>query len=104
MCYNKKKVDRKSGVEIVVTRESVLKVLHSVAEPTLKQSISDLGLVRDVMVRDTSVSLTVVLHPDSMSLTAELELEVLRALAEFECTKPHLRFRPMTDKERTDTL
>jgi ATP-binding protein involved in chromosome partitioning len=88
----------------MVTRESVLKVLHSVAEPTLKQSISDLGLVRDIMVRDTSVSLTVVLHPDSMNRTADLESEISRALAQFEGAKPHLRFRPMTDNERTDVF
>jgi ATP-binding protein involved in chromosome partitioning len=88
----------------MVTRESVLKVLHSVGEPTLKQSISDLGLVRDIMVRDTSVSLTVVLHPDSMTSSADLESEISRALAQFEGTKPHLRFRPMTDNERTDVF
>jgi ATP-binding protein involved in chromosome partitioning len=88
----------------MVTRESVLKVLHSIAEPTLKQSISDLGLVRDIMVRDTSVSLTVVLHPDSMNRTADLESEISRALAQFEGAKPHLRFRPMTDNERTDVF
>ncbi|MCD9026397.1 P-loop NTPase [Cohnella silvisoli] len=88
----------------MVTKEAILEVLQPVVEPTLKHSIADLGLIRDILVRDSSVSLTVVLHTDSMKFTTELELEISRHIAQIKGGKPHVRFRLLTDNEITDAL
>lgn len=88
----------------MVTREAVIDALRFVMEPTLKQSTVGLGLVRDVVVRDSSVSLTVVLHPDSMDKQAELQKQIADKLSRIVEGEPHLRFRPMTEHEKADTL
>jgi ATP-binding protein involved in chromosome partitioning len=92
------------GVEFMVTRDAVLEVLQAVLEPTLKQSLTKLGLVRDVVVRDESVSLTVVHHPDSLDHKAVIEQDITQALARIDVLNPHFRFRVMTEHEKADTL
>ncbi|KIL36347.1 ATP-binding protein [Cohnella kolymensis] len=88
----------------MVTREAVIDALRFVMEPTLRQSTVGLGLIRDVVVRDSSVSLTVVLHPDSMDKQAELQQQIADKLSKIVEGEPHLRFRPMTEHEKADTL
>ncbi|WP_373231683.1 P-loop NTPase [Cohnella sp.] len=88
----------------MVTRETILEVLHEVLEPTLKQSITKLGMVRDVVVQDNSVSLTVIHHPDSLSFKEQLEQELTDILERAGVLNPHLRFRSMTDHEIADVL
>lgn len=88
----------------MVTRESILDSLRPVSEPTLRVSLPELGLVRDIVVRDSGVSLTVVLHPDSDNDSAReaLEREIVASLAKAGAAKPHIRYRAMTDHERSE--
>ncbi len=89
----------------MVTRESVLEALHYIIEPTLKRSIVELGLVRDVVVRESGVSLTLALHPHSREEHhhAPLDRELREALAKkLGVSQPHIRYREMTEKELTD--
>lgn len=89
----------------MVTKESVLEALHYIIEPTLKRSIVDLGLVRDVVVRDASVSLTLALHPESQAehYVEPLQRELREALAKkLGVGQPHVRLRAMTEKELAD--
>lgn len=89
----------------MVTKESVLEALHYIIEPTLKRSIVDLGLVRDVVVRDASVSLTLALHPESQAehYAEPLQRELREALAKkLGVGQPHVRLRAMTEKELAD--
>lgn len=84
----------------MVTREDVIEALGAVAEPTLKQPLAQLGLLRDIVVRESGVSLTVVLHPDSMPETGRLESEITAALGVLQAGKPHIRVRAMTEHEQ----
>ncbi len=93
-----------NGVDIMVTKETVLEALQSVLEPTLKRSLAQLGLVRDIVVRDASVSLTIVLHPDSAGQSSALEQGIAEALKRIDVSTPHLRFRSMTEHEKADSL
>lgn len=88
----------------MVTKDQVNQALHYIIEPTLKRSIVDLGLVRDVVIRDNSVSLTLVLHPESNArhYTAPLNKELHEALARIGIAQPHIRVRTMTEKELGD--
>lgn len=61
-----------------------------------------MGLVRDIMIRDGAVSMSVTLHPDSMDKTAEVERAIAQALSKTGATGPHLRIRAMTESELAD--
>ncbi|WP_254450149.1 P-loop NTPase [Cohnella herbarum] len=86
----------------MVTREAVLEILQPVLEPTVKQSLTALGLVRDLVVRDASVSMSIVLHPDSMEQVELVEQGLIQALNRLSISNPHFRFRAMTEHEKSD--
>lgn len=68
----------------------------------MKQPLARLGLLRDIVVRDTGISLTAVLHPDSIAEAARLESEIAAALAAIHAGKPHVRIRTMTEHEQSE--
>ncbi|MBB6675091.1 P-loop NTPase [Cohnella nanjingensis] len=85
----------------MIAREDVIEALRAVQEPTLKRSLAEMGWIRDVVVREAGVSLTVVLHPDSLPQSNELERAIGEKLAKLQgAGTPHLRFRAMTEHER----
>lgn len=86
----------------MATREEVIEALKELEEPSLKQPLARLGLLRDIVVRDTGISLTAVLHPDSMDEAARLESEIATALAAIHTGKPHVRIRAMTEHEQNE--
>ncbi|MFD2331831.1 P-loop NTPase [Cohnella sp. GCM10020058] len=86
----------------MATREEVIEALKGLEEPTLKQPLARLGLLRDIVVRDTGISLTAVLHPDSIATASRLESEIVMALTAIHAGKPHVRIRPMTEHEQSE--
>ncbi|WEK53775.1 MAG: P-loop NTPase [Candidatus Cohnella colombiensis] len=90
----------------MISKDTVIEALHQVQEPNLKQDFATLGLVRDVVIRDDSVSLTLVLMPESMSqeTLSALDKAVNEALAQIEVLKVHIRHREMTEHEKAETL
>jgi ATP-binding protein involved in chromosome partitioning len=88
----------------MVTREQIIELLQAVLEPTLKRSITELGLARDIVARDNAVSMTIVLHPDSISASSKIEETVVRAIEATGAKAPHIRFRAMTDSEKNEAL
>ncbi|MFC5528053.1 P-loop NTPase [Cohnella yongneupensis] len=88
----------------MVTKEQIIDGLHYIIDPTLKRSITELGLVRDIVVREETVSLTLVMHPESTGehVTAPLNKEIHEALAKLGIAQPHIRYRTMTEKELAD--
>ncbi|WP_276358283.1 P-loop NTPase [Cohnella caldifontis] len=86
----------------MANRDTVLEALGGVLEPTLGKTLAELGLIRDIVVREASVSLTAALHPDSMEQTGRLEREMAAALSEIGVKEPHFRFRTMTDHETAE--
>ncbi|XID90800.1 P-loop NTPase [Paenibacillaceae bacterium WGS1546] len=86
----------------MVTRETVLEALRDLYEPTLKRGLTDMGLVRDIIVRDGAVSMSVTLHPHSMDKSAEVERAIAQALSKTGAAGPHLRIRAMTERELAD--
>lgn len=88
----------------MLTRESILEVLRTVAEPTLRKSMAELGLIRDIVVRENAVSLTAVLHPDSQNQSSNVEQAIKSILTQNGVTSVHLRFRQMTEHEKAEVL
>ncbi|MBN2980465.1 MULTISPECIES: P-loop NTPase [Cohnella] len=88
----------------MITRETVLELAQAVVEPTLRRPLVQLGLVRDVMVKGDNVSLTVVLHPDSIAQAKQVEAELAGSLHKAAKGSLHARFREMTDHEKAEAL
>jgi len=89
-----------SSPETSLTPAAVVEALRPVQDPELHRSIVDLGMVRDVVVDGTRVSLTVVLTIPGCPLKGEITSRVNGALAEIGVTDVDLAWGAMTDEER----
>lgn len=89
------------GVKML-TRERVFELLKKVKEPELNQSLVRLNLVRDLMIRNESINLTVVLSKKVDTTVQKIEQEIKELLGHLTEVKVHIRFREMTDFERKE--
>lgn len=84
----------------MLSQENILAILRPIAEPITGQSLVDLKWIRDVMLRDQKVALTVVLlHKDDV-LQEELGDEIRFRLLEAGIEDVHLRFRQASMHEQ----
>jgi ATP-binding protein involved in chromosome partitioning len=60
--------------------------------------------VRDIVIRDASVSMSIVLHPDSADQNTIVEQGLAQALSRINIVNPHFRIRAMTEHEKTEAL
>ncbi len=84
----------------MITREQVFDRLKGIQEPSIHKGLVELQLIRDVMVREESVSLTIVQLDDHAEKKQSFEQDVKAALNEAGVTDIHIRFRAITDFER----
>lgn len=83
------------------THDQVIDALRPVQDPELHRSIVDLGMVRDVVVNDGVIGLTVVLTIAGCPLRNEIQQRVNGALRPLDGVKDvALNFGVMTDQER----
>lgn len=83
------------------THDQVIDALRPVQDPELHRSIVDLGMVRDVVVNDGVIGLTVVLTIAGCPLRNEIQQRVNDALRVLDgVTDVALNFGVMTDQER----
>jgi ATP-binding protein involved in chromosome partitioning len=85
---------------MMITKEQVLEAIQHLQEPGYQRSYVELDLVKDVMVKEDSVSLTVV-----TTLTDELDKDALKlviteSLRALSVSHVHVRFRALTDFDR----
>lgn len=86
----------------MLTREQVLQALGGLREPTYERGYVELNLIRDIMLRDDQVRLTVVLAQDDDEERARLQKLISTIMKELGNPDVHIRFRAMTDIERTN--
>ncbi|MDP5276917.1 Mrp/NBP35 family ATP-binding protein [Chengkuizengella axinellae] len=86
----------------MVTRERVFEILKKVKEPELDQSLVSLNLVRDLMIREQSINLTVALSKKEDATVQRIEKEIKELLSVLTESQVHIRFREMTDFERKE--
>ncbi|SEU31013.1 Mrp/NBP35 family ATP-binding protein [Paenibacillus sp. NFR01] len=85
----------------MLTREHIQELLQVVTDPVTGKSLVDLQLIRDIMVKEDRVSLSVVcLDPDDQN-RMKLEQEVRDRLTEAGVQNIHIRLRDATDYERS---
>lgn len=85
----------------MITREQVLEALHSLLDPEFKKSVSELNLVKDIMIKEESVSLTFVLTKEGEAYQNNVKHAVTNMLNELGVGSVHIRFRAITDHERS---
>lgn len=85
-------------------REQILQVLKNVQEPGLQRSLVELNWIRDIMVRDHMVSMTVVLSEEQDEWKQQLEAQITEALASVGDVSVRIRFRKMTEYEQSQVM
>jgi len=84
----------------MLTREQVLEALGGLREPRYERGYVELNLIRDVMVRDNQVNLTVVLVQEDEEEKSRLGKLISSIIKEIGGGQPHIRYRMITDIER----
>jgi ATP-binding protein involved in chromosome partitioning len=87
----------------MATREQVLQALQNVNDPEWSRSVTELNLVRDIMVKENSVSLTYLVVPNVTEGANEIRRgAVQEALQRLQIGEVRIRFREMTEFERQE--
>lgn len=86
----------------MLSKEHIQAALRPIAEPTLKRSLVELQWIRDMMVKEDRVSLTVVCLEKDEETQKQLEQEIRDRLAEAGVNQVHLRFREASEREREE--
>ncbi|WP_223068745.1 Mrp/NBP35 family ATP-binding protein [Paenibacillus caui] len=84
----------------MITKEVVLAALRPIAEPTLQRSLVEMQWIRDVMVKENRISLTVVALDNSEQLQKALDKEIKDRLVQAGLADIHIRHREASEAER----
>ena len=81
-------------------REQVMETLSSIEEPYLHRSFTELNLIRDVLLREGLIRLTVILYREEETDKEALKQEIENKLNAIGVQDVHIRFRAITDYEK----
>ncbi|WP_018753958.1 P-loop NTPase [Paenibacillus sanguinis] len=84
----------------MVTREQLQAALRPVAEPLTGLSLVDLQWIRDIMIKENRVSLTVLCVDKNSEQQAEVERDIRERLSNLRIPDVHLRVREASEQER----
>lgn len=85
-----------------MTREQVLELLRHLHDPVYRMSMIELNLIKDIMVKDNGVAMSVVLSSNEEERKEELRKEITETLSKSGVSDVHIRFREMSDFERSE--
>jgi ATP-binding protein involved in chromosome partitioning len=87
---------------MAVTEEQVIEALRPVEDPELHRSIVDLGMVREITIAETDVTIQIALTIAGCPLRSEIDNRVSGAVQALDgVTTSAIDFTVMTDEERT---
>lgn len=84
----------------MLTKEELLEAIRSIQEPTYNRSLTELNLVRDVMIKEDRIAMTVMVADSNAA--ASLEDDIRSILGPMSERDIHLRIRQMTDFEKQE--
>ncbi|GIQ71229.1 MRP family ATP-binding protein [Xylanibacillus composti] len=84
----------------MLTKEELLDAIRSIQEPSYKRSLTELNLVRDVMIKEGRIAMTVMVADPQ--LATSLEEEIRAVLGPMSESEVHVRMRQMTDFEKQE--
>jgi ATP-binding protein involved in chromosome partitioning len=86
----------------MVSREQILEALTPLVDRQFGKSIVELNLVRDMIIKPERVSMTLLLTSGDETWKAELRKQIEEKLKPLQLPDLHLRFRELTDTERSE--
>ncbi|MFD2615179.1 Mrp/NBP35 family ATP-binding protein [Paenibacillus gansuensis] len=86
----------------MIVKEQIWESLKHIEDPVYRRNMIELNLIRDILVKEDKVSLTVLLTLDSEPRKAELKKDIESALKALGTNEVHIRFRPVSDYERAE--
>jgi ATP-binding protein involved in chromosome partitioning len=89
----------KVGVAMI-NKEQLLEALKPLIDPLFNKSITELNLIRDVMIKEDNVSLSLITSTEDESYKNQAKAAIQLSLKQLGITQVHIRFRPITDYER----
>ncbi|NQX49468.1 Mrp/NBP35 family ATP-binding protein [Paenibacillus tritici] len=84
----------------MLTREQIQELLQPLTDPESGKSLVELQLIRDIMVKEDRISLSIVCLDSDEKKRMELEQQVRDLLTEGGAENIHIRLRDATDYER----
>ncbi|MGG1555943.1 P-loop NTPase [Paenibacillus ferrarius] len=84
----------------MIQREQLMEALQPLIDPQFQKSVVELNLVRDVMIKEEAISLSVITTSDNEGYKEEAKAFIADALGALGASQVHVRFRLMTDHER----
>lgn len=86
----------------MISKEQVLVTLSFLQDPEYKQSFLELQFIRDVMIKENSVSLSLVTTQNVETYNQTLKEQAVKALRDAGASEVHVRVRQITDYERSE--
>ncbi|UQZ85014.1 Septum site-determining protein MinD [Paenibacillus konkukensis] len=86
----------------MLTKEQLLETIRHLHDPEFQLSLTDLQLVRDMVIKEGRVSATVLLSNEDPAYKDQVQEQVIAAFAQAGAAEVHLRFRPMSEFERNE--
>jgi ATP-binding protein involved in chromosome partitioning len=87
----------------MITKEQILEAVKHVYDPEFKKPLVELNFVRDVLIKDEKVALTVVVSVDEELLKSQYKQDIVGAIKHLGYQgEVHIRFRAISDHERTE--
>lgn len=86
----------------MLTKEQLQAVLRPITEPVLERSLVDLQWIRDLMIKEDRISITVVCLEKGSATQEAIEREIRSRLADSGVEHVHLRFREASEHERAE--
>lgn len=89
-----------------MNREQVLEKLRHLQDPTYRKSMVELNMIRDVMVKESGIAMSVLLSSssDEEARKSELRAQITEMLGREGAADVHIRFRTMSDFEREEAV
>jgi ATP-binding protein involved in chromosome partitioning len=86
----------------MITKEQVMEALSGLQDRQYGKSLVELQLIRDVIVKESGISLSIGLSIDDEAYRADLKQRATEALQKLGAADVHIRFRPISDFERSE--
>lgn len=85
----------------MVHKDQILEALNTLIEPQFNKSVVELNLIRDVMVKEEAVSLSLIVLTEDEGFKEQAKACIQQSLANIGVPQVHIRFRLITDHERS---
>ncbi|WP_128896400.1 Mrp/NBP35 family ATP-binding protein [Longirhabdus pacifica] len=85
----------------MITRDQLLEALHPIQEPALHHSLVELDLIRDIMIKDQFISMTIIVAENKDEIKQRIQLQIENYLSHLQPPEVHIRFRTISPYEKS---